>query len=427
MNARCSRAFALCLLSSALLPLAQAQPVETGTAIAIDLQPHVIVHPSPAGRGDGGEGAGISQYTKLLLIEFFSYKTMDSKVSRDLIINSGPTSEVIKTHYQLISIEQGKEPVKEIQYKITRFPTLIIAQPDGTEIDRIDGLRRPSEVEATLKAAATGQSEIARARERATAPGAGIREHMTLATALRLRGDREGAFKEYLWILDHGEIADPKAYSSMFRLLIQQIFTLSKDYLPAMEELKKRQAAIASAATAGTATPQAITRIFIMNDVLGNASGNVPLFIKIPANSPLKRSLFSSVFPELVRAGKYKEAAEVTDLEDYIISLYPQARYAPGHHAHDGHNHKPPAPTPAVKQRIATHAAAACETLIALGQMEKAKRVAGRTLDYLGTDNRSLIAQLNTVAAKLNVQAGDFPAWLKSYSQPSQPPKSESP
>ena len=80
-----------------------------------------------------------------------------------------------------------------------------------------------------------------------------------------------------------------------------------------------------------------------------------------------------------------------------------------------------------VKQRIATHAAAACETLIALGQVEKAKRVAGRTLDYLGADSRPLISQLNTVATKLSSQAGDFPAWLKSYSQVSQAPKPDSP
>jgi len=397
MITRFSLPSVLCLLPFVLLPFAQAQPAET--------EPAASPPASPA---------------KYLLIEFFSYNTMESKINRDLIINSGAVSKLIKDNYRLISVEQGKDPEKENRYKITRYPTLVIAKPDGAEIDRIVGLRTPAEVVETLKAATAGRSEFTRVREQAATPGGGINARLLFATALRLREDMEGAFREYLWILDNGETTDPKSYSSMFRVVIQQLAILGREYPPAMEELKKRQESIESAAASEAATPETIGRAFAMNEALGMTSRNVSLYLKIPADNPLKRSLFSDIFPALVNEGKYREAAEVADLEDFVGSQYPRFRSEPKRQVNDGHNHAAPISS-MLKRRITTYAAAACESLIALGQIDKAKRVAGRAIDYLGKDNQSFIARLNSIVAKPSAAATDFPAWLKSYLQTTKP------
>jgi len=350
---------------------------------------------------------------KHLLIEFFSNKTMDSRMLRDLVLNTGPVSEIIKESYQLVSVEQGKDPEKESFYKITHYPTLIIAQLDGTEVDRIIGNRTPESVAATLKAAASGRSKIALARETAAAPGAKIREHMTLATALCTRNDLAGALKEYQWILDNGERADPKGYAISFRLMIQQLASLGRQYSPAVAELKKQQSIIENAASSESSAPKAVERAFAMNEALGRSSSNVSLYLKIPAGSPLKQRLFASVFLALVKSGKYQEAASVVDLEDFVGLMYSRFRLTPGHHAHDGHNHDHAEQI--LKQRIVTNASAACETLVALGDTEKAKRVAGRALDYLGKDKQSLYDRLKIVAIKGGGKARAFDAWLTEY------------
>jgi len=360
---------------------------------------------------------------KYLLYEFFSNKTMDSRMLRDLVLNTKPVSEIIKENYQLVSVEQGKDPEKEAFYKITHYPTLIIAQQDGTEVDRIIGNRTPESVAATLKAAASGRSKIALAREAAAAPGAKIREHMTLATALRTRNDLAGALKEYQWIFDNGERADPKGYAISFRLVLQQLASLGREYAPAIEELKKQQNIIENAASVESPAPKAVERAFALNEALGRSSSNVSFYLKIPAGSPLKQKLFASVFLALVKSGKYQEAASVVDLEDFVGFMYSRFRLTPGHSAHDGHNHDHAEQI--LKQRIATNASAACETLVALGETEKARRVAGRALDYLGKDNPSLIARLNSITTQPSLKASpnakDFRDWLASYAQSSEP------
>jgi len=361
---------------------------------------------------------------KHLLFEFFSYNTMDSKIVRDLIINSGPASEVIKDDYQLIVIEQGSDPEKETLYKIIHYPTLVIAQPDGAEIERIVGFQRPDEVAATLKAALDGQSEMGRIRKQASAPDAGIRDHVILASALRQRGDLEGSFQECLWTLDNGKRIEPGSYPTMFPLIIQQLVFLAKKYPPAVDELKKRQTAIKNAAEAEKAAPEAIEQAFVINEALDQASLNVPLYLKIPADDPLKQSLFLRVFPELVRAGKYKEAAGVADLEYIVNLMYPRFNGKHARGPNDEHGHDVAESASLIKRRIAAYASAACEALVALGQVEKAKRVAGRAIDYLGGDNRAFVARLDAITSQSSAQAGEFLAWLKSYLRTSEPESS---
>ena len=361
----------------------------------------------------------VAASAKYLLYEFFSYKTMDSKVLRETVINSGPASEIIKESYQLIPVEQGKDSEKESLYKITYYPTLIIAQPDGTEVDRIIGSRRPEEVAATLKAAAAGQPQIARVREAAAASSAGIREHMTLATALRLRDDPEGALKEYVWMLANGEAVDPRLYESMYRLILQQMASLGKRYSPALDELSKRRDVAVKAAEADKPASGSLERAFALNEALGTPASNVSLYLKIPADNPLKQRLFPEVFLTLVREKKYQEAAGIADLEDFIGHMYPSFREKSGEHAHDGHQHVQG--RRALKQKINTYTLAACETLLALGEIEKAKRVAGHAIDYLGKDNQNLIARLNYIATQSGTSAKDFSSWLAAYAQPTKP------
>jgi len=359
---------------------------------------------------------------KYLLFEFFSNKTIESKIVRDVVINSGTASSIIKESYQLIPLEQGKDAEKESLYKITHYPTLIIAQPDGAEVDRIIGFRRPEEVAETLKAAAAGHSKIAGIRDAAAAPSAGIREHMALATALWMRDDLAGALKEYVWMLDNGGTADPKVYSAMYRLIVQQVASLGKIYPVAMDELSKRRDAAVIAAETDWPVPMALERAFAMNDSLGMASSNIPLYLKIPASSPLKQKLFSDIFLTLVREKKYQEIAEVADLEDFIGHIYPSFRENLENHAHGGHAHAQS--ERAAKQKVITYASAACETLIALGELEKAKRVAGHAIAFLGKDSQSLVARMDAIAAQSGVNAQDFLAWLTSYTQSTKPKSS---
>jgi len=381
----------------------------------------LIANAQPAESG----ADSLSNPPKYLLFGFFSPGTMNSKMVRDRIINSGPASEIIKESYQLVLIEQGKDLEKESFYKITRYPTLVIAQPDGAEVDRIIGLRKPEEVAETLKAAASGQSQIARAKESAAAPGAGIKEHTALAAAMRMRNDSAGALKEYIWILDNGESADPRLYSSLYRLTIQQLGSFGKVYAPALEELSKRRDAAVHAAGMNAPSAEVIEHAFIMNEALNQPSRNVPLYLKIPADNPLKRRLFPDVFLALVRDKKYQEATSVADLEDFVGLMYPRFRGATGHHASSGHDHD--YGQQAGKQKIILCASAACEALLALGDVEKAKRVAGHALDYLGEDGRGLIARLNAIAAQSGANAKDFPAWLASCAQFTQSTKPKSP
>jgi len=239
--------------------------------------------------------------------------------------------------------------------------------------------------------------------------------------ALRMRDDPAGALREYAWILDNGETADPRLYSSLYRLMIQQLASLGKSYPSALEDLKMRRDAAVSAASGDAPTPVALERVFIMNEALGATALNIPLYLKIPGSSPLKQKLFPGIFLTLVREKKYQEAASVANLEVFVGLMYPRFLEGTDHHANSGHGYDRDHGQRASEQKITIYTSAACETLIALGEVEKAKRVAGHALDFLGKDNRNLITRLNAAATRSGGNATDFIVWLTSCTQPAKP------
>ena len=105
---------------------------------------------------------------------------------------------------------------------IKAFPTMVLLRPDGTEFDRVVGLRTPDEMMTWLRGAESGTREIDRVRaqmkEVAAQPSGNLSARMGLASAAASLGAREEAEEFVLWLWSHEPADDSdKLYLSSWR------------------------------------------------------------------------------------------------------------------------------------------------------------------------------------------------------------------
>lgn len=359
--------------------------------------------------GNSHSGTG----SKLLLIEFFSYNSIESKMLRDQIIDSGQTGAFICENFRRITVEQDRDKAMEYSYKVTTFPTLIIANPDRSEIDRIVGFLPPGEVIQVLNAALSGKSHLSHFKEQAAAPDAGMAAHFTLAEAYRARGNFDGALEEYRWLYKKAIAAD-KIDKAFLREVFAGLSVISRRDEHAFGEFREWRDTAEHAAQENSSDSRNIELAFLLNDALGEPSRNIPIFLHIEPSSPLRKSLFRRVFPALVRAGKYKEAFEAVDLKIFVTSLFSESNSGLARSAQG----RPNRMDRARNQYITITSLDIIETLVANENVAGAKRITKMLFDYIGETREALTTQLilaSQRAAQASAQsASDYATWLQN-------------
>jgi hypothetical protein len=351
------------------------------------------------------------------LLNFISYNTVESKMMHDQLAGDAGVKALIEKYFTLTTYIEGRDAEQILRYQVAKFPTTIATNEDGTEIDRIVGFARSQETMALLEAAAKGESGLTALSAKAAAADATLEDRLTFAEAAIRRGKYADALRELTICLDRSSAPAAKEDRRYLKLALARLVTLGNAEPAALELVKTRRDALEK--TLSPHFPEPIMIVFAFNEALKQADRNVDLYLRLPAGSPLRERLFPAVLPQLVAQRRYQEAADGADLETLVNSAYPKkvAKAATPVEAlasvkprmrHIDHG----------RQRVIDLTSTAAEALLGIGQLEKAKRIAGRAVETF--DDKLLKTRLQQAAQRAASPAsGDFSAWLEAQSQAS--------
>jgi hypothetical protein len=356
---------------------------------------------------------------RLVLLEFFSYNSVESKMLGDRVLADPDVKALLGDKYIVVRAELEREPVLAAQFEVTKAPIVVLLAADGQEIDRVAGLARPADFLKTLEAAATGKSELAQLKEQTEAPDATVEQRVALAVAYAKRGNYADAVAEYSRSLD---LSLQSREGARFRTgIARRLAALARQAPPEAEAIQAIRDRLEQEAIDGRA--EAVAPAIELNNGLKASERNAGLYLKLPADSPLRRQVFPLVLQALVQAKHYEEIVTAVDLEAFTSSFYAmptghdhghRAPLSPADHRHN-HRHEPEAA--AIEQRITPPVVASVEALLATGQSRKAQRIAGRALDYLqcGEIRSRLLAAASRAGG---TDAAAFVQWMEQEYPP---------
>ena len=323
-------------------------------------------------------------------------------------------SKFVNANYTVVPVGKGTVPGLDDLFQVSRYPALIIVDATGTEIDRLVSPYQHQDVVMLLRACAMGTSELETLKTSATAPNATAIDRLNLANAYRKRDLSKEAIVEYGRILETESRKNPASASArVFSYAIQQLSEMGKTDTAALEPLRVLRGKVDVNKSIASADAESLQVLFFCNSALGEAAKNVEIFASIPDDNALRQRLFVMAFPALAEARNYAAIVSLVDVETYVNEMYPRFLFEAGHSAQDGHDHSQM--EKAINQRIEATTKSGIEVCIGSGQLEKAKRLAGRVLDY--TQNKDMGDGLITAAKRANNEtlSKEFEDWLRAY------------
>ena len=346
--------------------------------------------------------------TRLKLLRFISYNTIESKMMLDQLANDAGVRSLIEQRFVLTTHIEGRDAEQIFRYQVKKFPTTIATTAEGTEIDRLAGFSLPHETIAWLEAAAKGESPMAVLAAKVAAPDATIADRLKFAEAAMRRGKYAEALRELTISLDRSSAPGAKEDRPYLKATLARLATLGSSEPAALELIKTRRDTLEKSLTPHFAEP--ILLVFSFNEALKQTDRNLALFLRLPAESPLRDRLFPTIFPQLVLHRHYQEAVEGADLENLVNSAYPRKTIKPtsteetgkekSRSSHSDHGH----------QRVLELTTLATEALLGVGHLEKAKRISGRALESY--DGKALRTRLQQAAQRAaSPAADDFNIW----------------
>ena len=369
----------------------------------------VFAQPGPQGSVTPGPVEEPATKRGLLLV-FISYNNIDSKFMYDQLNKDAGIKKIVANNFALKDYIEGQDPALIGRYQVTKYPTIIAADSDGTEIDRIVGIVRPEQTMAMLSAASKGGSAFTTLTQKVGAPGATIDDRLKFANAAIQRYKRSEALRELQICLDRSIAPAAKEDRRYLKVILNTLVSLGEREPTAVAWLKARRDALEKSLSPHFTEP--ILVVFAFNDALKDYVRNVDIYTRLPAESPLREKLFPSIFLQLVTLRRYQEAAEGADLESLVNSVYPKKNATATVSTETGEIGKLGAHTvDHRRQRTIELTSAATEALLGVGQLEKSKRIAGRALESF--DDKSLETRLQQAAQRADSPAAkDFLTWL---------------
>lgn len=251
---------------------------------------------------------------KIVLVDFYTTwcgpcKRLDKETWTDPEVIKLLESKTVS-----IKIDAEKETKLAERYKIEAYPTVLLAKPDGTEIDRLVGFREPAAFIADFNAVLSGKDSVTRAREAVKTAGTDdAMARMALGKSLAEKQKYPEALDEYLWCFDHGLEKNPAFVGVRCSFLLSDIVTLGKKFPAARTALEKRRDEREAGVISGASDMMTIQDVIRLNEALEQPERNLTLFDRLPAKSPARAQMLESVFDQLLRAKQYEDALKDTD------------------------------------------------------------------------------------------------------------------
>jgi thiol-disulfide isomerase/thioredoxin len=267
-----------------------------------------------------------SDEKKIVFIDFFTTwcgpcKELDKTTWLDAAVGSLLRDKAVAL--KIDAEKEGKDLAR--RYKINAYPTLLLLQPDGTELDRIVGYRPADKFMAEFSAGLAGRTAIMRARETVSAAGASTRDAVKaryeLGQALARQGAESEALREYLWCYDVGMVQEASYAGVRGSFLLSSIKQLGRTHPPALVALRERRDEAERRMLGGAEDRRAAMDFASLNGALDENDRTLAVFDALPPGDARRQGMLARVFDLLVAAKRYQDAAVAVPLAQMRTQL----------------------------------------------------------------------------------------------------------
>lgn len=271
---------------------------------------------------------------KLVSIDFYTTwcepcKKLDAETFSQASVAKliGDTAIAIK----LDAEKEGKEIAQ--RYKVSAYPTFLIARADGVEVDRIIGFRdaaafiRDFKTVAALAAAGTTGLEAAKkqvAQTPAVQESGGEPEeaqpHLDLARKLIVAGSHEEALKELIWCWDEGK-KDPEFARTRSSTVPREMGRLARSYPPAHEVMIVRRDQARERAIANKGGATVVQDLIALNKELKMDEDTIAVFDQMPEGDRRKVTISIYLFDIFLEKQRYADATLFNMHESFLMQI----------------------------------------------------------------------------------------------------------
>ncbi len=271
---------------------------------------------------------------KLVFVDFYTTWCVPCKVMDKTTFANDGVAIWLKENTIALKVDAEKEVKLAKKYAVDAYPTLLFAKADGTELGRMTGMRQPEAFLAEAAGIKSGKTPLVRAREKLRAAGENNpMARMDYARRLVQMGKHKEALVEFLWCFDEGNKHHIGFGGVRLSFLLSDIARLGRKYPPALDALRLRRDAVRERIIREKPKEPSIWSFFSimsdlpvldftsLNECLGEEDETLKLYDKMRAEHPgwpAVEQLRDEAFDQLLKAKRYSEIAESTDIEQEI-------------------------------------------------------------------------------------------------------------
>lgn len=266
---------------------------------------------------------------KLVFVDFYTTWCEPCKRLDAQTFSNPEVAALIGANAVAIKLDAEKDGKAAAQrFKVSAYPTLLVAKADGMEVDRIVGFLEPAafarEFKSVVAMAGAGKTGLDAARERvgqhaAVSAVTGIvgarvvgedeeaQPHFDLAKKLIVAGKHAEALGELLWCWDEGK-KDPDFARLRSTNVARELGRLAREYPPAREAMIARRDEARERALANKGGTAVVQDLIQLNRELKMDEDTIAVFDEMPEGDRRKVSISIYLFDVFLEKQRYKDA-----------------------------------------------------------------------------------------------------------------------
>lgn len=320
---------------------------------------------------------------KIVFVDFFTTWCVPCKVMDDTTFKDPQVIKWLQENTVALKIDAEKEVELAKKYRIDIYPTLLFVKHDGTEMDRISGMRGAAELLKEASDILRGKDALSRAKEKlASTAKNDPMARMEYARRLAGLGKYEEALAEFLWCYDEGTKHSMAFAGVRGSFLLSYIERLGRKYPPALDALRLRRDTLRSRVVDNKGSISDVTVLMdltSLNEHLGEEKENLRIYDQMRTEHPDSYAvnfLRDLVFDQLLRAHRYKEIADSVAIEQAINEKAAQSQMGLAFIPQKQREHL----EKTIRRSLVDTICKYYEVLVGVGKTEEAAKLAERAL-----------------------------------------------
>ena len=334
---------------------------------------------------------------KWVFIDFYATWCQPCKMLDETTWKDDKVTKWLAERAIALKIDAEKEKGLAEKYKVRGFPTLLFIKSDGSEFERRLGYLTPEEFLDTAEGVDKGKTILQRIEEQLATDADDAMLHYDRAMELAMRERSEEAWKELSWCFEHMTDRLPELAGIRDTRVLFEALSLGGVYEPAITNLRERFEAAEKRIIEGKAS----SFDYALYAGVGQASAETDRLLatydKVMKDgpAPVAAALHRAMFEVLLANDRTEDLAKRGDLLADAEAVFRSGRQLHGliDAGKFGLASRNPATRPALKKaeddNTASQASGYYQALLALGQAEKAGKVAEQVLK-LNNDGETL-------------------------------------